>query len=199
MLQSYFRELIPVSLPYAGRQYHMHGFDLASPTVPTGFEDYLEIVKSLCDAAKAFVGKAFLTVDEKVIPAGMSQRRPGPHVDGCYLEHMNAWGGGGSGWNHSCNAVPFKRMPIIVASDVSLCRAWEGEFDATPTVGHDTIPNGDLSHVDLGEGVLLPANVGFLMSPDCVHESLRVSQPTKRSFIRIALPTSFCVPFGGQS
>ena len=205
MLLSSFKQLIPVSLPYAGRQYYMHGFDLSKPTVPKGFEDYLQTVKELCEAAGAYIGKAFLTVDEKVIPAGMSQRKPGPHVDGCFMEHMNSWGGGGSGWsasptpgwvatpswNHTCNAVPFARMPVIVASDVALCKAWEGVFDATPTSGHPTLFDGDLSHVELGEGTILPANVGYLLSPDCIHESMKVDVDTRRTFIRIALPTTF--------
>ena len=192
MLHSTYRPLCAVALPFAGRQHYMHGFDLAAPSVPEGFEDYLPSVIALCDEAEAYEGKAFLTIDEKIIPAGESQRRPGPHVDGMFLEHMNYWGGGG-GWNHGCNAIPFARMPVIVASDVSLCRAWRGEFDAQPTVDHPEIPDGDLSHISdlLGEGELLPAGVGYLLSPDCVHESLPVNEDTQRSFMRIALPPSY--------
>jgi hypothetical protein len=78
-------------------------------------------------------------------------------------------------------------MPVIVASDFAACRAWEGTFDAVPA------EDGDLSHLDLDEGALVPANVGYLLSPDCVHESLRMSEPTPRVFMRIALPTGFRV------
>ena len=186
MLNSFFRPLVPVALPYQGRQHYMHGFDLSAPVMLEGFEDYREPVMALCEAAGATTGTAYMTVDEKIVPAGMSQRKPGPHVDGCFMPHMNRWGGGG--WNHFCNNVPFARMPVIVASDVAACRAWEGMFDAVPT------EDGDLSHLDLDEGVLVPANVGYLLSPDCVHESLRMSEPTRRTFLRIALPTDYRMP-----
>ena len=36
------------------------------------------------------------------------------------------------------------------------------------------------------EGALLPAATGYLLSPDCVHESKVFDQPTTRSFLRIA-------------
>lgn len=123
-----------------------------------------------------------MTVDEKIVGAGMSQRRPGPHVDGKFNIKAVKWGGGGGGWNHSCNLVPTSRTPIIVAASVSGCRAWEGDFDAIPR------DDGDLSHVNLGPGVVLPANHGFLLSGDCIHESMVFEKDTKRTFLRIALP-----------
>lgn len=188
MLNSDYRKLCPVALPFKNRQRYMHGFDLANPVMAEGFEDYLEPVIALCKAANATVGKAWMTVDEKIVTAGNSQRRPGPHVDGKYLEHMKRWGhGGGGGWNHSCNGVPLDRMPIIVAASVEGCRAWRGQFDAQPDSG------GDLSHIadQLGEGEIVPAHVGYLLSPDCIHESMVFEQDVQRTFLRIALPTSY--------
>jgi hypothetical protein len=152
-----------------------------------GFEDYLEPVVALCRSAGATSGLAHMTVDEKVVVAGMSQRRPKPHVDGCFIPTEMRWGGG---WNHYCNNIAngtYKRMPIIVAASVAGCRAWKGEFDAAPDGA------GDLSHISgqLGEGVILPANVGFLLSADCVHESMLFDTDTQRTFLRIALPVDF--------
>ncbi len=185
MLNSHFRELCPVALPHAGRQRYMHGFDLSAPVMAKGFEDYLEPVRALCAAAGALVGKAYMTVDEKLVSAGQTQRRPGPHVDGCFIPSAGRWGHDG-GWNHICNNVPIPRMAVIVAASASACRAWEGVFDAAPDSG------GDLSHIadQLGEGTLLPANVGFLLSPDCIHESLPMMADTRRTFLRIALPVT---------
>ncbi len=169
----------------------MHSFDLANPVMAKGYEDYLESVITLTSAAKAFSGIAHMTVDEKIVSAGMSQRRPGPHVDGCYLPEKTMWGGGGGGWNHTCNNVPFKRMPIIVASTVEGCRAWFGQFDGTPTY------DGDVAHFSdqLEESEVLPANVGYLLSPDCIHESMRFPVNTQRTFLRIALPTDYVAVF----
>lgn len=188
MLNSDYRSLCPVVLPYRGRHKYMHTFDLASPKMAEGYEDYLEPVVALCRAAGAVEGTAHITVDEKVIQAGMSQRRPKPHVDGCFLPERGSWGGGGGGWLHYCNDIgagEVGRMPIIVAASVAGCRAWRGLFDGRPA------PDGDLSHLELPDGEVLPANVGYLLSPDCVHESMLFDRPTQRTFLRIALPVSF--------
>lgn len=185
MLKSDYKKLCVVSLPYAGRQMYMHSFDLSNPVMPVGYEDYLEPVKKLCEAAGATKGIAHMTVDEKVITPGMSQRRPKPHVDGCFMPERNNWGHGG-GWAHGCNNIPtgekFKRMPVIVAASEIGCRAWRGDFDTEPK------SDGDLSHLVLGDGEVFGANVGYLLSPDCVHESMIQEKTIMRTFLRIALP-----------
>ena len=167
----------------------MHSFDLANPVMAKGYEDYLEPVVALCKAAGAVSGIAHMTVDEKVVEAGMSQRRPKPHVDGCFMPAGGYWGHTPSpGWLHTCNDIntgKIARMPVIVAASVSGCRAWRGIFEGQPK------SDGDLSHLELGEGEVLPPNVGFLLSPDCIHESMIFDKPTKRSFLRIALPVDF--------
>jgi hypothetical protein len=190
MLNSNYRPLATVTLPYKGRQNYMHAFDLAAPKMLEGFEDYLEPVTALCRAAGATSGIAHMTVDEKIVEAGMSQRRPRPHVDGCFIPAANRWGGGGGGWNHYCNDVgasEIGRMAVIVAASAHGCRAWRGSFDGRPA------PDGDLSHIadQLGDGEVLPVNVGYLLSPDCVHESMLMERPTQRTFLRIALPVDF--------
>lgn len=190
MLNSNYRSLCNVSLPYQGRQRYMHSFDLAAPRMAEGFEDYLEPVAALCRAAGADRGIAHMTVDEKIVAAGMSQRRPRPHVDGCFRPELNRWGGGGGGWLHYCNdigASEVGRMAVIVAASAPGCRAWRGEFDGRPA------SDGDLSHISdqLISGEVLPAGVGYLLSPDCVHESMIFDRPTQRTFLRIALPVEF--------
>lgn len=191
-LVSTYRPLTTVQFPLSeGRQVRYHAFSLANPSVPANCFDYLNTVKALCEAAGAGDGIAYLTIDEKLIEPGMSQRRPRPHVDGCFrvVGDTAHWGGGG-GWLHYCNdvgATQIGRMAVIVAASVAGCRAWKGRFIGRPAV------DGDLSHIadQLGPGEVLPANTGYLLSPDCVHESLTFEQRTLRSFLRIALPVSF--------
>jgi hypothetical protein len=194
MLNSDYRPLGQVELPYAGRQMYMHRFDLKAPVMAEGYEDYLEPVAALCEAAGARQGLAFLTVDEKIVAAGASQRRPGPHVDGCFTgpkwDHPEEPTPNGPGWLHHCNLIPgrgVQRMSVIVAASVPGCRAWRGVFDGEPN------SVGDLSHIQdqLGAGEVLPANVGYLLSPDCVHESMIFDRETPRTFLRIALPLEF--------
>ena len=167
----------------------MHTFDLANPIMPHGFDDYREKVVELCRAAGANESFAHMTVDEKVIEPGMSQRRPRPHVDGCFYPELKSWGGGGGGWLHYCNNIstegPLRRMSVIVASSVAGCKAWRGRFDVMPK------EDGDLSHAVLGEGEIVPANTGYLLSADCIHESMVFAERTIRSFLRIALPVNF--------
>jgi len=195
ILKSDFQRLCEVELPFQGRQFYMHGFDLESPAMPPGFEDYLEPVTALCAAAGATRGRAYMTVDEKIVSAGATQRRPGPHVDGCFTPAANKWGhgGGGGGWLHGCNdihAEVIARMAVIVAASVPGCRAWRGEFTGTPA------SDGDLKHIaaQLDGGEVLPANVGYLLSPDCVHESMPMHADTPRTFLRIALPVGVAPP-----
>jgi hypothetical protein len=182
-LISCYHELGPVVLPaWQGRQMYMHTFDISDVTMPEGYEDYVQPVKHLCNASGRFSGIAHLTVDEKIVTAGNSQRRPGPHVDGRFMRNLMDWSHH-PGWNHNCNMIPVDRMAVIVASDVAGCTAWEGIFEGTPR------NDGDLTHIhnQLGEGKVLPANYGFLLSPDCVHQSNIFMQDTKRVFLRIAL------------
>jgi len=209
MLHSFYYPIARVEFPeYLGRQHYMHEFDPMHPTMPRGFEDYIPMACKLADAM-GVIDPIFITIDEKIVQSGQSQRRPGPHVDGCFIptkpeakakaeaesltvklddNFTGYWGHQpyGSGWNHYCNAVPMKRMPVIVASSVAGCRVWEGSFDAEPQ------NDGDLSHIwdDLGKGVVLPANTAYLLSPDCVHESMVFNEPTQRQFIRLALPVN---------
>lgn len=194
VLHSSYMRLVPIMFPpFSGRQQRYHAFDLAHIEMPHGFDDYGPSVSALCSAAGAVTGEAYLTVDEKVILAGASQRRPRPHVDGCFrvMGDQASWGGGGGGgWLHYCNDVgasPIGRMAVIVVASVSGCRAWAGRFVGRPA------KDGDLSHIadQLGPGEILPPNVGYLLSPDCVHESMTFDQQVIRSFIRIALPVSF--------
>jgi len=182
MLHSNFTELNPVVFPaYQARQKYMQTFDVANPIMAEGYDDYLSLVMALCKKAGVESGVAHMTVDEKVVAPGFSQRRPGAHVDGKFMPSLGHWGHGG--WNHYCNAVPLDRMAVIVAADVPGCIAYQGHFAGKPK------EDGDLEHIrdQLDPGTLLKANVGYLLSPDCVHESVVFQKPTQRMFLRIAI------------
>ena len=176
MLNSNFKSLGKIKLPeFTGKRKYMHTFNVTDPIMAKGFEEYLQPVIDLCAAANLKSGEAHMTVDEKLIKSNMSQRRPGPHVDGCYKPEIGSWGHGS--WCHSVN-----RMTIILASDIEGCRAWKGNFHGEPST------SGDLSHIQdqLDTGEVLRANTGYLLSPDCIHESLIFNKPVKRIFLRIA-------------
>lgn len=181
MLESNYRDLGPVTFPaYAGRQVYMHTFNGRVSAMTTELEPYGGLVSDLCHRA-GHTEVAHMTVDEKVVLAGISQRRPGAHVDGRFDSKQMDWRHGG--WAHYCNRIPIDRMAVIVASDMEGCIAYPGTFDGEPA------GDGDLEHIrdQLGQGVTLEANRAYLLSPDCVHESVVFTKDTRRMFLRIAL------------
>ena len=188
MLESTYTELCEIELPeWQGRQKYMQSFDPHNPVMAKGYEDYLDVARKLCDAAGVQSDVVHMTVDEKIVQPGMSQRRPGAHVDGCFMPEQGHWGHTPHPprpglWAHYCNHLPVERMSVIVAASLPGCIVYEGQFEGQPK------NDGDLEHIrdQFGEGRLLPANKGFLLSPDCVHESVIFDRPTKRSFLRIA-------------
>ena len=183
MLVSRFSDLRAITFPvWSGRQMYMNTVDPSDPRMDEGFEDYNDMIRQLCGAAGYTGPEVHVTVDEKVVQAGMSQRRTDAHVHGHFVKSEGVWGH--PGWNHFCNEVPIPRMSVIVAASVAGCIGYRGDFEGEPR------NDGDLEHIrdQLGEGELLPANQGFLLSPDCVHESIRYKEPTQRGFLRIALP-----------
>jgi len=155
----------------------MYTFDTTEPVMAEGYEDYLDIVSNLCTSVGQ-ITPAYMTVDEKAVKAGWSQRRPGAHVEGWYDTEIGRWGGGG-GWCHDGRS----RTAVIVASSEPGCTVYPGEFVGNPA--HD----GDLEHIrdQFKDAILLEPNRAYWLSPDCVHESMRFSTDTQRTFLRIAL------------
>ena len=193
MLDSNYQDLGPVRLPvWQGRQRYMVSFDplnMERPLADVGFSDYRPVVEQLLVAAEVETEVVHMTVDEGIVEAGQSQRRPGPHVDGRFLPEegkfsQGRWGHEGDEprWAHYCNRIPMDRMSVIVAANPAGCMVWEGLFDGSPK------EDGDLSHLrgQLGSGVLLSAQRGYLLSPDCVHESVQFANTTQRTFLRLA-------------
>lgn len=184
ILQSSFRDLGEVVMPeWRGRQSRMHAFDPSAPVMEEGFEDYLDIVTTLFRAADAQGHEAYMTVDEKIVQPQMSQRRPGAHVEGRLSPKEVCWWHLEPGRGVSSESRSLDRTAVIVTSSVPGCIVYPGEFYGEPK------SDGDLEHIrdQFGEAHLLPANRAFLLSPDCVHESKVFSEPTKRTFLRIAL------------
>lgn len=135
-------------------------------------------------------GPIYLMIDQGIVKAGTSQRRPGVHIDGYWNPSLNAHGGGGGhvgtwdstpGWLHCDFAKP---EALILASDVSASRALTGEFTGTPGDG------GDFSHLDLSglSPRVLEAGQVYAGNVTMLHESLPVQQDTPRTLVRLSVP-----------
>lgn len=171
--------------PYTGRQQYMATTSGEEVSLPRHIAVYNRVVQELCESLN-YRGLIHVTVDEKELKIGQTQRKPELHVDGRFMKHLTKYnqegGWGNGGWNHTCNELPINRMSIAVASSVARCKVYHGDFNAIPS------EQGDLSHIrdQVGEGLLVPRNEWHLMSPDCVHESLPADTICNRSFIRVA-------------
>lgn len=118
----------------------------------------------------------YLTIDEKDLDSGQTLRRPGKHVDGYYHGRCGAWGGGG-GWGSVGNGM-------LTVSSTPHCRAYPGLFAEEPG------PEGQCDHFEIGDGVTFGAGDVYWVDGACVHESLPVSEPTQRQFIRLSMPNN---------
>lgn len=183
--------------PYMGRRLKYHTAPADTFVMPVGYEDYTTLIQRILAQAGNVKGMVTATVDESYVEAGMSQRRPGPHVDGCFIPEKQKWGNDspGGGWNHFCNhlrAEKVQRMPVIVVSSVPGCMVWEGKFNGEPK------NDGDLSHIqeqlNKAPNQVLGPNWAYLLSPDCIHESMRFKVGVQRTFLRLALPVDYWQP-----
>lgn len=136
----------------------------------------------------------FIMIDQSVVQPNTSQRRPGPHIDGYWVEelqdhsgssgghkfHLGSWDVNTSPWQHVNFDTP---ESIILASDVSACRGFLGTWEGSVGEG------GDLSHINLHEleTIQLEANISYLGNVSFIHESLPLTQKTERTLVRLNL------------
>jgi hypothetical protein len=152
--------------------------------------------------------RMFLMVDQRVVRASTTHRRPGMHIDGWWIpapgphpevvRSLRDVGSHGTG-RHStigCHGtskgdhgtkVTVSGWPdeaILLASDVSACRAFEGVFEGEPGVG------GDVTHIDLSSGkeIVFDANRVYSGNVTMIHESMAVPVDCLRTVVRINVP-----------
>lgn len=126
---------------------------------------------------------AYLTIDEKLVLAGQTQRKEGLHVDGMYKGTLSgAWGGSGGGWGSCGNGM------LLVSNTDDLCKMWIGEFEGYP------VGDGDCTHLakQLSNKDCFSFKAGDIVWADglCVHQSFSPKVDTKRQFVRISLPNN---------
>lgn len=161
-------------------------------SLPDELAAYGPLVEDFAKAAPAYHGQVvYLTIDEKFVRAGQTHRRRGLHVDGFYLteeggRRSGTWGGGGGAWG-GASVLGDGGTGLLTVSDVAGCRAWGQEFAGVPA------PEGDCEHfrpqcrLDRQE-TLAPGGI-YWLGPLCVHESLPMEKDTRRTFVRLSLPS----------
>lgn len=193
MLQSKSIKIKEISLPeYKGDRLYMHEFDMENPILPVGYERWKETIEDIISHSKTKKGKAYLTIDEKIVKKGETHRRGGPHTDGNYLF---GWGGGGSGWltGEDGRFLPQEKHEqqycsdkggMFIISSYEACKGWNGTFEGQPGQG------GDCSKIDLSKmsSFILSKNTLYWGNSTFIHESLPLDKDVKRQLVRITLP-----------
>lgn len=151
-------------------------------SIPELLGHYKETLSQLFKLADPkHLGKVgYITIDEKVVPAGKTHRRSGLHVDGVYDGKCGGWGGGG-GWGSVGNGM-------ITVSSVAGCKAYLQEFDGE--LGKDGECDKISAQCDESKAVIFQPNQAYWVDGLCVHESLPQVKETERQFVRLSMPSN---------
>lgn len=203
MLNSIVQQRGAVTFPaHTGERVYMREFRKS-----TGLPAHLSRWQSTIDAMLDGVdtdGPIYLMIDQGVVKATSSHRRPGLHIDGYWNPAISAHGGGGrhsgtpsdegrgghgggrhcSGADSWANADYRDLEGLILASDVSASRAMVGWFDGLPGEG------GDCSHIDVSDmqDIRLAAGTCYAGNVTMLHESLPVAADCLRTLVRLNVP-----------
>lgn len=196
MYQSILQEIGPVPFPqFASERVYMRRFR-PDDGLPPNLQHWQPTVDAMLAGVKV-PNHAYLMIDQSLVPVGQPQRRPGLHIDGYWVESLNAHTGGGghtgngghktvmSNWDHGWVHTNFsKPEAIILASDVSASRALTGTWDGVVGEGGDCshISTDGLQEVPLRNGIAYAGNVTML------HESLPVRETCARTLVRLNVP-----------
>jgi hypothetical protein len=189
MIFSYSKELNPINLPFYRGEVSMLPFNLEDLSSLPG--KFRVAVEQMMEKLPKLKGEAFLTVHGKFIKKDRTLRRGGPHIDGNYIKQVSDWGTGGwkvgqegNSLSSEHHALSYKTLNggMLIASNYSSCKGWNGSFNGEPGVG------GDCSHIKLNKGFMLKADTVYYGGSQFVHESLPVSEDVFRLLYRITLP-----------
>lgn len=153
----------------------------------------------------------YLMVDQKIVTPNTTHRRAGPHIDGYWIEGLQAhgsnttnthsfrghsFGGGGHVFKghsyqqpdkstHLSHLSPNFDVPesILLASDVAGCIGYVGEWKGNLKEG------GDCSDINLSnlEKIILEENFCYKGNVTFIHESIIIPQEIPRTLVRLNL------------
>lgn len=189
---------------FTGERVYMQKF-YKETGLPTHLNHWQETVDSMLDGINTDQ-PIFIMVDQSIVKSNTSHRRPGPHIDGYWIEASNSHGGGGrhssistgshssqpihlmnangqwesGGWNSIDLSTP---ESIILASNYSSCKGYIGDWEG------DLGDGGDCSNVDLSnlEQIMLESNIAYRGNVGFIHESLPVKKEVFRTLVRLNL------------
>lgn len=190
MYRSVVQKRGPVVFPeFRGDRFYMVPF-----TQRDGLPEYMSHWQTTVDDMLSGIevsGVAYIMVQQKIVPAGMPQRRPGVHVDGYWVQSARRHGGGGrhvfnggrdndNRWRH----VDFSRPEaLLLASDRTGSRAFVGVWTG-PVAAGGCLAEADLSKT---ETVALEGGHCYAGNVTMAHESTPFGGGP-RTLVRISVP-----------
>jgi len=189
-MKSYFQEMGEVNFPeFCGERIYMVPFRKSAP-LPKSLTRW----QSTVDMMTAHIdhdGPMYLMCDQGKVYAGQAHRRPGLHVDGNWIAeisdhyhppthfHPGYWKDGGGRWNDA-----YTPETILLASDVSACAGYSGEFNAPIGKGGEY----SMTFSDSLERSVFKAHRCYAGNVTMLHESLPVPIDCLRTVVRINIP-----------
>jgi hypothetical protein len=179
-MQSKIEDFGPIELPaYTGVRVMMMPFLMEDPTgtLPESLAGYRPALERVCALASPKSGVGYLTIDEALVRAGETHRRPGLHVDGC-----GPYGGDPTPqWPR-----PYASNGMFLASSHEGCRGYTQDVEGSP--GAD----GDCEHLrsQLGAGFVMSPGRLYWCSPTALHEALPMPRDTYRQLLRVSMPSA---------
>jgi len=158
-------------------------------SIPQEYQHYWPLIEQCCGLHNQQGQVGFLTIQESTVEEGVSQRRPGLHLEtpGLIMRHggetevhiLAHWGRGDT------DAGDKLYGGIYMASNVSdSCAVWNAQVKS-PELMCGTL--GDVEHLRdyLGKGVPLSAGELVWITDTTPHESLPLRQGTLRQYFRV--------------
>lgn len=163
--------------------FHLHDIAGTLPENLQGYGSALDVMRRAVGPTQR-EGVAYLTVDERQIERGASQRRPGLHVDGWHRDGQQATFGGGGMWGGG----GWGRLGMVMASTHIGAVAYVQDFDGEPA------EYGDCEHlrsqIDPDAKVTLYPGMAYGCGSLTVHESIPSPETCARQFLRLSLPSN---------
>ena len=190
-MQSIIQERSPVTFPrFSGERVYMRPF-LQSEGLPFDLSRWQPTVDAMLYGI-ATDGPIYLMIDQGMVRAGVTHRRPGVHIDGYWNPETGNhddrqpahFHGGYMSQRHITELSKTRHEAILLASDISACRGFIGEYDGIIGEG------GDCSTFDLSslEIVNFKSDRCYAGNVTALHESLPVPHDCLRTLVRLNVP-----------
>lgn len=162
--------------PFTSERIYMQPFYKAHEDIliPREYSRWVPFLRTMLSTIQTDE-RMFLMVDQAALKQGSSHRRPGPHIDGNWVENLKA--------EHATRKNLYPET-LLLCLDMEGCVGYSGPW--TGTIGK----GGDVSHLNLTDlvKVRIPPNVVYAMNVYGIHESVPVKKSGARTLVRVNVP-----------